>query len=80
MSEPAAADLGFAYRVRKDGSVELLHRSRAACTLRGAAAQEFVDEMLSCTPAEAQQTMARLTGNYKRGNERDAAAHPRNRR
>ncbi len=30
--------------------------------------------------AEQQQAMARLTGNYKRGNERTAKNHPRNRR
>jgi len=27
-----------------------------------------------------QQSMARLTGNYKHGNERTASTHPRNRR
>ena len=30
--------------------------------------------------AEQQQLVARLTGNYKRGNERTAAQHQRNRR
>ena len=30
--------------------------------------------------AEAQQLMARVTGNYRRGNERLAGQHPRNRR
>jgi hypothetical protein len=29
-------------------------------------------------PAGAQETMARTTGNYKRGNEQRAAEHPRN--
>ncbi|MBK6594951.1 MAG: hypothetical protein IPG23_20820 [Burkholderiales bacterium] len=29
---------------------------------------------------EAQQLMARVTGNYKHGNERTASSHPRNRR
>jgi hypothetical protein len=36
--------------------------------------------MEDCDLATAQQVMARLTGNYKRGNERKAAEHPRNRR
>ena len=30
-------------------------------------------------PAAAQQLMARATGNYRRGNERGAARHPRRR-
>ena len=77
--EPAA-DLGFSVRARKGGEVELLHHGRLATTLRGAVALDFLTEMESCTPAAAQQLMARLTGNYKRGNERTARNHPRNRR
>lgn len=73
-------DLGFTHRTRKSGEVELLHRGRLAATLRGAEAAGFLAEMDGCGPDEAQQLMARLTGNYKRGNERLAAAHPRNRR
>jgi hypothetical protein len=37
-------------------------------------------EVVSASPEEAQQLMARVTGNFKRGNERLAAGHPRNRR
>ena len=74
------SDLGFAYRSRKSGEVQVLHRGTLASTLRGSDAQEFLAEVSSCSPAEAQQLMARITGNYKRGNERLAAEHPRNRR
>jgi hypothetical protein len=73
-------DLGFSVRTRKGGEVELLHHGRLATTLRGAVALDFLTELESCTPAAAQQLMARLTGNYKRGNERTARNHPRNRR
>ena len=31
-------DLGFTYKARKNGEVEILHRGRRATTLRGAAA------------------------------------------
>lgn len=75
-----AADLGFSYRSRKSGELQLLHRSSLAATLRGAAAAEFLAELAGCDPPGAQQLMARLTGNYKHGNERQAASHPRNRR
>ncbi len=74
-----AADLGFAYRVRKSGEVDVLRRGRVAVTLRGALAAEFLAEA-GTDFAAMQQAMARLTGNYKRGNERLASKHPRNRR
>ncbi len=73
-------DLGFTYRVRKDGAVEILHRGRLASTLRGNDAEDFKQEAPDEATAEAQQLMARVTGNYKHGNERTASQHPRNRR
>jgi hypothetical protein len=72
-------DLGFTYRTRKNGDVEVFHRARLAASLRGVHAQVFLAEVGSAGPAEGQQLMARLTGNYKRGNERAAKGHPRNR-
>jgi hypothetical protein len=79
MNERSATDLGFTYRRRKAGVVEVLHHGRLASTLRGAAAQDFLAEVESSDPSAAQQLMARLTGNYKRGNERLAGNHARNR-
>ena len=75
-----SSDLGFTYRTRKSGEVQVLHHGVLASTLRGADAQEFLSELAACQADEAQQLMARITGNYKRGNERLAASHPRNRR
>ena len=71
---------GFEYDVRRDGEVVITHHGKRATVLRGPRAAEFVDEVES-GPDElcAQQVMARWTGNYKRGNERTASAHPRNR-
>ena len=77
--DQAAEDLGFTYRARKSGVVEVLHRGRLAASLRGVAAQEFTAEVESGGFSDAQQLMARLTGNYKHGNERAAKNHPRNR-
>jgi hypothetical protein len=73
-------DLGFTFTARKSGDVEIHHHGRLAATLRGAKAADFLDEIEGCDHASAQQLMARLTGNYKRGNERKASEHPRNRR
>ena len=73
-------DLGFTFRARKNGEVQILHRGTLATTLRGAAAADFRADVTNCGPTDAQQLMARVTGNYKHGNERLAASHPRNRR
>lgn len=73
-------DLGFTYRARKNGDVEILHQGRLASTLRGTDAIDFLQDVEDGTADDAQQLMARITGNYKRGNERTAKNHPRNRR
>lgn len=75
-----SADLGFTYRSRKNGDVEVLHHGKLASTLRGMQAQDFLSEVGAGGAADAQQLMARATGNYKHGNERAASLHPRNRR
>lgn len=77
-SSATEEDLGFTYCVRKNGEVEIRHRERLAATLSGKAAADFLAKAEQGFAAE-QQAMARITGNYKRGNERQARAHPRNR-
>lgn len=72
-------DLGFAYRATKDGEIAIRRAGRTVAVLRGAAARDFAAEVAGMDAAAAQQVMARVTGNYKRGNERAAANHPRNR-
>ena len=79
-SPPEPHDLGFTYRVRRSGEVEIFHRGRLASTLRGNASEDFKQEVQDETSAESQQLMARVTGNYRHGNERAASQHPRNRR
>jgi hypothetical protein len=71
-----AGPSGFRFEQRRDGSVLITHRGRHASTLRGVRAAEFLDEVAG---GDAQLVMARWTGNYKRGNERAARQHPRNR-
>ena len=67
---------GFAYE-RIGAAVVISHHGRRAGTLRDAAAERFLADVVDEDP---QELMARLTGNYKRGNERTAKNHPRNRR
>lgn len=72
-------DLGFTYKARREGTVEIFHHGRRATTLRGERASEFREDIDGMSDTDKQQWMARLTGNYKRGNERLAKSHPRNR-
>jgi len=67
---------GFEYRPR-GGEVVILHHGRPATVLRGPPAVQFLEEVEREDP---QELMARVTGNYRRGNERTAKDHPRNRR
>ena len=79
-SAAGGQDLGFTYRTRKNGDIEILHHGRLATTLRGSDGKEFLTEVDTADEDSAQQLMARITGDYKRGNERLAGQHPRNRR
>ena len=66
---------GFRYDQRADGTVVIIHHGRVASTLRGGRAAEFLAEV----DDDPQLVMAGWTGNYRRGNERTAKRHPRNR-
>lgn len=66
---------GFEYTVRGEALVVVTHHGRAAARLRGDAARDFLREVETTEP---QLLMAKVTGSYKRGNERAAKLHPRN--
>ena len=67
---------GFEYEQR-GADVVILHHGARAAVLRGIAAADFLTRVQTEDP---QHLMARLTGNYRRGNERAAKRHPRNQR
>jgi hypothetical protein len=68
---------GFTYHTDELGTVTITHHGRPAGTLRGEAAARFL--AAAARGDDPQQLMARVTGNYKHGNERRAREHPRNR-
>lgn len=72
-------DLGFRFQARKNGEVVITHRGRRAKVLRGEDAAAFLASADGADALDLQHEMARLTGNYRRGNERLARRHPRNR-
>lgn len=65
---------GFDYVVR-GATVVISHCGRPAGVLRGPAAGRFLRDIERSDP---QQVMARVTGDYKHGNESVARKHPRN--
>ncbi|MEO6021101.1 MAG: hypothetical protein ABIP45_12715 [Knoellia sp.] len=67
---------GFDFDERPDGSVVITHHGRTAAELRARRARDFLEDVAS---GDDQELMARVTGNYKHGNERTAKNHPRNR-
>jgi hypothetical protein len=75
MAVMAQSPSGFEFEHVRD-EVVIFHQGRRATTLRGAAAVRFLADVEA---GDAQELMARVTGNYKRGNERVAKTHARNR-
>ena len=63
--------LGFSYQESAD-KVHISRDGRYITTLTGKAASSFVIQASSMSEEEQQRLMAKKTGNYKRGNERQA--------
>lgn len=80
-NEPESPDTtpAFRWRVLKSGDMEIYHHERLASALHGRQKSTLLSRVTSASEADAQRLMARATGNYKRGNERRASEHPRNR-
>ena len=71
MSEQA--DLGFSYRTGAQGSVHIARAGREVVILRANAAAKFLAKAQGASAGELQLLCARVTGNYKRGNESRAS-------
>jgi hypothetical protein len=60
----------FDYEITKDGLVLLYWGNKHVKTLADKAAQKFSKQIEALSDSDAQLVMAKLTGNFKRGNER----------
>ena len=60
----------FAYRITKDGKVFVSYEGKQVVTLSGKRAEEFVRKIQNAEGKDAQLIMAKVTGNFKRGNEK----------
>ena len=70
----ALADEPFAFRATAGGAVFVSYRGRDVTTLRGRATARLLARIERMDAAAAQGEMARVTGNFKRGNERRAGS------
>jgi hypothetical protein len=60
----------FSYRALKNGSVLLEHHGRTVKTISGDEAERFLKRIADLEGLEEQLALAKITGNFKRGNER----------
>jgi hypothetical protein len=67
----------FSFRTNRDGHVTIRWCGRAVTILRGKAAARFLTRVEGSDPSAVQLEMAKVTGNFKRGNERLASSGER---
>ena len=60
----------FSYRITKDRKVFISYHGKQVSTLSGGRAEAFISEIKDAEGKEAQLIMAKVTGNFKRGNEK----------
>ena len=60
----------FSYRVSKDQKVFLFWNGKQVKILKGQEAQKFLKRITGLDSHQSQLVMAKITGNFKRGNER----------
>ncbi len=60
----------FTYTLNKDNKVIISWRGKQVMLLKGDKAEKFMSKIAVLDDKEAQLLMARMTGNFKRGNEK----------
>jgi len=60
----------FAYRITKDNKVFISYEGKQVTTLSGKRATDFIAKISNLEGKDAQLVMAKITGNFKRGNEK----------
>jgi len=60
----------FSYKISKDKKVFIFWKGKQVMILKGKESEKFLTKILNADELEAQLIMAKITGNFKRGNER----------
>ncbi|MBU2864740.1 hypothetical protein KO489_12860 [Reinekea forsetii] len=63
-------DLGFSCQITKDGRIFFVHSNRSAGVLSGKVASRFMAKFSQSNFQQQQLMMAKATGHYKHGNEK----------
>lgn len=63
----------FSYRTTKDNKVFISWYGKQVMILKGKQAEEFLKKIAGLEHKQAQLVMAKITGNFKRGNERNTS-------
>ena len=61
----------FSYKITKDKKVFLYWHEKQVTILRGKESERFIANIKNVDIKEAQLIMAKITGNFKHGNEKD---------
>jgi hypothetical protein len=62
----------FSYRISKDNTVFISWNGKQVTILRGKESEKFLRKIEAADFLTAQLIMAKVTGNFKRGNERES--------
>jgi hypothetical protein len=60
----------FTYRITKDKKAFISYHGKQVMTLSGSKAKKFIADIADARGKDAQLIMAKVTGNFKRGNEK----------
>lgn len=60
----------FTYKINKDNKVFIFWNGKQIMILKGSESEKFIRKMETADHKEAQLIMAKVTGNFKHGNER----------
>jgi len=60
----------FSYRVSKDNKIFIFWNGKQVMVLKGKESEKFLAKVSIANKIESQLIMARITGNFKRGNEK----------
>jgi len=60
----------FSYRISKDDKVFIFWQGKQVMILKGKESKKFLSKISTADAIESQLIMAKITGNFKRGNEK----------
>ena len=71
MAENSLDENPFSFRQYKNGNVSISWQNKEVMLLKGKNGEKFLSQIEGKSKAEIQLALAKLTGNFKRGNERE---------